>query len=244
VKRSTAIALALGLGLALFAGTAAASGPSGGAVDAAGLSKVRAYAANAGLSKDWQDFFVLVAYRESKGKNLVGLGHDSGAPPYIHLNHGEGEAVAAGRAYDRNADQYAGCWPRSVYTWGSGGWFGILPANGLEVFDDTAWVCLHPWTVTDPAISLVMAIGMARRLMGWDSFDGTVLSLRVGWGDPSSMGDADVLAAKRPAYAADAKAAGLSVTFLDRQLTKPPLADPAALALSLGANLETWMPGA
>jgi hypothetical protein len=34
------------------------------------------------------------------------------------------------------------------------------------------------------------------------------------------------------------------VAFLDRQLTKPPLADPVALARSLGANLETWMPGA
>lgn len=245
MKRGTAIALAVGLGLALFAGGAAASVPGGKPVSAKGLKQARAFAALAGLSSDWQDVRMFVAYGESKGNNFAGLGHTSGAPPHMDLNLGEAEAVAAKRAYDRNAEQYGGCWPEAVYTFGSGGWDGMLPANGLDVFAGTEYVCLHPWTVMDPAIETVMWIGFVRRLYGWDGFqvEPTVLNLRVGIGDPSSMGDPAVLAAKRPKYEKQLREIGLPVSLLDRRLPRPPLGDPVALARKLGANLEAWMPG-
>lgn len=227
-------------------GAPSSEGPAVTPPSTPGLNMVRGYAMNAGLPKVWQDFFAFVAARESNGKNLVGLGVPQGAPPYIKLNHGPAEAVAAKRAYDRNADDYASCWPEAVYTWGSGGWFAILPGNGLRVFVDANLRCVHPWAVIDPAMGLVMGIGMARRLMDWGTFKAnpTVLTLRVGWGDPSDMGNASVLAAKRPGYEKDAAEAGLPASFLDTVLdVKPPLTGGAvALATALGADVDAWLP--
>lgn len=207
-----------------------------------GLSDVRQKAIIVGASKEWQDFFILVAQGESGGNTSVGLGVQTDAPPWAHMNYSTAEAKAAARAYDRNKKHYVGCWPKQAYGFGSGGWFGLLPANGIIAFkDDSELRCLHPWSVFDAPTAMVMAAWFARRLQGWSNWDGTVLSLRVGWGAPEKMGDVSYLEQKRAKFEEDCRQVGLPESFLDHKLTrwKP---DPATELFNKIGGDRGWLP--
>lgn len=202
----------LGLGALTLLGGAAEAQPSGASsgTGARRVAAVRGLAAEAGLPEAWGDFFAMVAWRESKGDPEA-------------TNDSEGEAEAAGKAYRRNRERYEGCGhPESAYTWGSGGWFGILPANGLAQLGDELR-CLPPSSVLEPRVALAMAVGMARGLMRWDGFAKVPswLNLRAMWGWPAKGGDAAYLAAARPEFAKDAAAVGLPRGWLDGR--PPPL---------------------
>jgi hypothetical protein len=248
-------ALALGIGLvgaAAFAGSANTGGGAGsadrpefaGKPNAAGLSGLRVFSTAAGLDKDWQDFLQIVAYGESRGHNDVGLGTAVGAPPWARMNRSKSEAKAAAIRYDAHEARYARCWARVVYVFGSGGFFAMLPASAMAVFADTELECMHPWAVFDPAPSLVMAMGYADRLMRWDGYadEPTFLNLRVGWGNPSKMGDAATLAEKRKKFSDHAQAIGLPPSLLDRRPSRLDF-DPVALFFFLGGNVG-WLPTA
>lgn len=212
-------------------------GPS----SAEGLEFVRQLAIMTGAPKPWQDFFVLIAQRESKGVPNVGRGVKVGAPEWIDLYASTGESSAATTAYEAHLDEYAQCWPKPGYTFGSGGLFAQLPGYGLQAFAGSPLICLHPWVVFDPLISMIMAVDFARRLTHWPSWQGTVLSLRVGWGNPSKMDDAAYLAERRKKYRDDAKKAGLDPAFVDSKLPPwTPLSGPV-LFDALGGD-EGWLP--
>lgn len=210
--------------------------------DKGGLARVRQLAIAAGAPKPWQDFFVLVARGESGGNNLVGLGHAQDFPPFAQRNESEAEATAAKKAY-KGHPKLHGCWPDGLYEFGSGGYFGLLPAYGLAAFeDDPTLKCLHPWSVFDGPLSMVMAIKFARRLTQWSSWDGTVLSLRVGWGNPSAMDSEATLAEKRDRFTKHVIDAGLPASFLDAKLPswKPP--SVIELVAKLAAQTAGWLP--
>jgi hypothetical protein len=210
--------------------------------DATGLSSVRQHAILVGAPKPWQDFFILVAQGESGGNNLVGLGVQTDAPPYVHMNYSTAEAAAAGRAYDRNAEHFTNCWPQGAYEFGSGGWFGLLPANALVAFKtDGELRCLHPWSVFDTKIAMIMAAWFARRLTGWSNWDGTVLSLRVGWGAPEKMGDQEYLEQKRSKFEEDCRQVGLPESFLDTKLARWKPKPASTLFAELGGDRQ-WLP--
>lgn len=174
------------------------------------IAAVRALAAQAGLPAAWGDFFALVAWNESKGYPTA-------------YNDRASEAAAAKTAFERNEHRYVDCGhPEAAYTRGSGGLFGIIPANGLAQLGDEH-ECLHPDTVTDPRVALAMAVGMARGLMGWQKFKKkpTWLNLRTMWGAPNKGGDSSYLAKVRPHFVEDAAAVGLPPSWLDK--TPPPL---------------------
>lgn len=210
--------------------------------NATGLSNVRQAAIMVGADKQWQNFFLLVAQGESGGNNLVGLGVETDAPPYVHMNFSNAEAKAAQRAYDRNAEHFTSCWPAGAYEFGSGGWFGLLPANGLVAFKaDNTLRCLHPWSVFDPKISMIMAAWFARRLTGWSNWDGTVLSLRVGWGAPEKMGDASYIESKRDKFVEDCLQVGLPPSFLDTKLARWKPKNASTLFSELGGDVQ-WLP--
>lgn len=207
-----------------------------------GLSDVRQLAIMIDAPKEWQDFFVLTAQGESGGKTDVGLGIKTDAPPWADMNSSQKEAKAAKRAYDRNKESYVGCWPAQAYGFGSGGWFGLLPANAIIAFKNDAELrCLHPWSVFDPRIAIVMAAWFSRRLQGWSNWDGTVLSMRVGWGSPDSMGDIDKLNDKREKFAEDCRQAGLPTSFLDQKLPRWKPA-PAVELFNLVGGDRGWLP--
>lgn len=161
-----------------------------------GQDELRYYLRERGLDENWVTFFEATAAGESGFNNLVGLGDPGGnVPGAVRINKSSGEATAAQAAFDRN-DYLHGCpWPASAYVFGSGGWFGQLPANALRAYKGTEHECLHPWYVFDPVFSIDMAVAQAKRLMGWDNFKSAPnwLNLRVGWGAPGEMDDDDAM---------------------------------------------------
>lgn len=174
------------------------------------VAPIRGLAAEAGLPEEWGDFLALVAWRESKGNPQA-------------INDSPHEADAAARAYDRNRHRYTGCgYAAASYTFGSGGWFGMLPANGLAQLGK-AHRCLAPSSVFEPRVAMAMAVGFARGLMQWDGYAKTPtwLNLRAMWGWPAKGGDADYLRNARPEFTKDAAAVGLPPSWLDRR--PPPL---------------------
>ncbi len=193
------------------AGSAEASPrPSLNTKGASRVAAVRGLAAEVGLPDAWGDFFALVARRESKGfENAV--------------NDSASEAEAAATAFERNRARYAGCgYPDGAYTFGSGGWFGILPANGLAQLGE-GFACLDPASVFEPRVAMAMAVGFARGLMGWKKFQRvpTWLNLRAMWGWPAKGGDPQRLVAVRRKFTQDAADVGLPASWLDQQ--PPPL---------------------
>jgi hypothetical protein len=97
----------------------------------------------------FSDFAAAVAWRESRYNPQA-------------KNTAPAEAAAAARGYDANGDRYAGSgFPRSRYTFGSGGWFGFLPSTALA---DREWNDADPFLIFDPAASVVLLGAFAQRI--------------------------------------------------------------------------------
>jgi len=236
---------AAALGVALVAG--GPTGGSGAANDApiaeAGLGDLVAVMDAAQLPEDWQIFLAAVAWGESRWNSDVGLGPNDhpGRPPWLRRSKASAglqraEAKAALRAYRHNANRFAGSpWPEDRYTWGSGGYFGMLPAyaviNGFAATPQ--WIPqIDPWDVTDPIVSVVCAVGFARGLMRWRQFKqggGTWLALRVGWGRPGSMASKGRQNQVRPKLARALAELGVPESFMYRKV--PQLTIPKGAAL-------------
>jgi len=226
------------IGAAVLGLVAASGSPGSGSVgewpDAAGLNDLEAAMDAADLPEDWQIFFAATSYGESKWHTDVGLGPNShnGRPPWLRESKASkklqtNEAKAACRAYEKNAAKWfaQSPWPKSRYCFGSAGWFGFLPTYGLiSGFKATPELVaqIDPWDVTDPLVSLVMAIGYARGLMRWKQFTkggATWLTLRVGWGRPGSMSTARTNAKIRKKFAAHLDELGVPASWMDRKVT-------------------------
>lgn len=236
------IAAIFGSGSAKGAGAAGWTPP-----DKAGLNLLRELGERAGLTELQIAFFALVAYGESRFNNLVGLGRPElfpqGTQPNLNASTAaqDNESDAAFNAYDRNRALFEGCGhPPAAYGFGSGGWFGMLPANGLAQLKGTPLVCLSPYAVFDPIAALVMAYGFARGLQGWSQFQmlPTVANLRAMWGWPAKGGDPAYLASKREKFEAHAKAIGLGPGFLDSPIPRLPKVDLAAMYHQLSAGVS------
>ncbi len=151
-----------------------------------------------GLGPDWLRFFEQTSKRESGFNNLI-------------ANERGWEPGAARRAAQRNWTEKRNLstlgWSLDAWSFGSGGWFGQLPANNLGIFTDAFIRERGPRAVFEMGASLAAAVGYARGIMGWKNFDGTWASLDVGWGNPSKMSDPEKLDG-RPKRIED-RAAGL-----------------------------------
>jgi len=211
----------VGLGGLALAGSANAAPPrlGRGNGEPPSVDAVRGLAREAGLAEEWADFFAFVAWRESKGNPAA-------------RNSSETEAEKAAESYDRNVHRLGECGhPRSAYVFGSGGWFGFLPAVGLTQLGPE-YRCLPPSSVFEPRVAVAMAVGFARGLMRWKRFQEvpTWLNLRLMWGSPSDGGDAEALRLARDKYEADSQDVGLDPEWLDEE--PPPLPTTAAEILA------------
>jgi hypothetical protein len=242
---------------ALLAGGASAGGsaPPGTEISSAGFAEIRRLSREVGLSKDYEDFLVLTAYGESRGNNLVGLGNPARFPPWTRtyerwVEQGRPALTSAQRREAKRAEEgydarpwLHGCWPRIVYTFGSGGLFAMLPSTALAAYRGTELQCQHPWTVFDAPTSFVMALATIVRLQRWSQWkeNPTILALRVGWGLPRNMNDSAVLADRRKRYTEHCKAVGIHPSLLDRRPTPLPTFDPVSLTRAVGGLV--WLPG-
>lgn len=205
--------------------TRAKIGPAG----KRGLGDLMRLMERAQTPPDWQVFFAAVAHHESRWNSSA-------------WNQASSEVAASARAYDRNKDRYSHCpWPASAYKIGSGGWFGLIPANALAAFWDTQLHCLSPNSIFDPVPSFAMAVDYARRLQRWGQFqvNPTWLNLNRGWKAPSNMGSVvpGSDAALREALAA-LRSRGWDIPsgWENRAATPLPLPSAAEIYFELGGD--------
>lgn len=196
----------------------------------------------AGLHKDWVTFYLGVAANESGFQSNVVLGDPSIAPAGSkpssrNADLGMAESAAAKTAFQRAIEQgRLDCeYPATRYTYGSAGWFAMLPANALAAYDKTSLSCRDPWLLLHPADQVVCAIEFARRLLGWPTYKAnpTFLTLRQGWANPSRMDDPAAIEAMRAKFGKHLGSIGIGASFMDK---KPP-ALPAKDVVSLHTKL-------
>lgn len=223
-------AIALLLLLALASGGKPAPGEKGAGPYPKGAKAVREQARRAGMDESWVTFLAAVAHHESRWNPRVAFGDPTQAiiPPDVKLNTkpeslARHESQAGLVALKRNRERGDMGYPPGRYAY-SGGWFGILPANGLyAAFKGTEGSSMDPWVVFDPWISTLMAIGYAQGLMGWKSFrrgPRSWLSLNRGWKHPGKMDEAMDGTDNR--FFKALKAIGVPASFAHEKVTSLP----------------------
>lgn len=236
-----AIAILVGLFSLGLSGSASASGPEVAPVTG-GQRRLRELLQLLPLDDTQRSALVLVARGESGFNPLVGLGIPALFPPGTQPNLKASaklqaaEARAARRLYQRNAGLFAACGhPADAYSFGSGGWCGLLPASGLAQLAGTPLVCWAPSSIFDERRGLLLAVLYARALQGWAGFKKipTVATLRRGWGLPSAMGE-PIPEKKRAKFQRHANEIG-EPQLLDREVKRFP-GDPLALWQALGGD--------
>lgn len=178
-----------------------------------------------GLDDDWVRWFLAVARGESRFTSNVVLGARAlypvgSVPSPLTDTLGPREAAGAVTAYERARSQgRLDCpWGKDAYTWGSGGWLGQIPANAWAAYKGTQLACRHPWYLLHPVDQVITAIEYLRRLSGWSAYkaDPTLLTARVGWGNPSAMDSPAHRERVATEFAADLDAIGLPADFASR----------------------------
>lgn len=188
-----------------------------------------------GVDRQWLRFFLATARGESGFTSNMVLGDRSlyptgSKPSKLTDTLGPGEANGARKAYDRAFDKgrLEGCpWSAGAYSWGSGGWLAMLPANAWYAYKDTSLRCRHPWYLLHPVDHVVVGIDFARRLMGWSAFKAnpTWLTLRVGWGNPSAMDDPKAHERVAKKFGDQLRALGLAPEWMNERVTALPKHD-------------------
>jgi hypothetical protein len=150
-------------------------------------------------------FAAVQRFTESRGNPKAGLGRPELFPAWAEPNRRasvesrEHEAAAALAAYERNAYKLADSpFPKPAWVFGSGGAYGLIPANALAPFFDTLALRrgeVGPYDVFDPKRSTVLFADMVRRLIERDEFKGLPpdaknwLAIKRGLAAPSLMAD-------------------------------------------------------
>ena len=200
-----------------------------------GAAMLQAMSKTAGADIEWQRFLLATARGESGFTSNVVLGNPSlyprgSTPSAMTEELGPSEANAARLAYERaiNVGRLHGCpWPASAYVWGSGGWLGMLPANAWMAYQTTSLQCRHPWYLLHPGDHVVTGLEFGRRLTGWSTFKAapTWLTLRVGWGNPSAMGDPKARERIAAKFGKHLDALGLNAKWMNGKVTSLPRID-------------------
>jgi hypothetical protein len=221
VNGTSAIAVLLLAALALGSDplpSPAAAGPNG-----AGMPPLRLLLERAGLDSSWRDFLMLVASAESTFNPAA-------------VNDDPGEKAAAATAYDRNAKRLAGCSAtRAAYVFGSGGYFGFLPAIAVFQLGAPWSPCIDPAAALfDTRFAVAVAIGYARGLTRYHSYRRAPswARMRAGWRSPKSMSNEAIVSEKATRLEDEARRLGLA--FSDALAMPPPLPTPAQALERLG----------
>lgn len=205
---------------------------------------VRQLAYQVGAPPAWADMFALIARGESGGNPNKMLGIKLGSPTWAQGGGSssveKAEAKAARAVFESGRKHVTRCaWPIDDYCFGSAGLFAMLPMSGLKAFWGSELECLHPWSVFDEKITMIMAGHFAWRLTQRSGYQGTVWSLRRGWGIPGGMANAP--ADKLAKWRGHCQDIGLPPSFLDTKLPPWKPIPATQMFLAIGAD-RLWLP--
>ena len=133
-----------------------------------------------GAPRELARFAALQRYTESRGNPKAGLGRIELFPKGTEPNKSaskaarEHESAAALEAYERNAAAYGESpYRKPAWVFGSGGAYGLIPANALAPFRETDALRrgkVGPQDVFHPWKSTVLFVDLVHRLMKRDEF--------------------------------------------------------------------------
>ena len=163
------------------------------------------YVRRTGAPRELARFAALQRYTESRGNPLAGLGRIELFPSWAEPRKSaskqarEHEADAALTAYERNAAAYAESpYRKPQWVFGSGGAYGLIPANALIAFKNTDALRsgkVGPHDVFDAWKSTVLFADYVHRLLQRDEFRELPpaaknwLAIKRGMAAPSLMAD-------------------------------------------------------
>jgi hypothetical protein len=160
----------------------------------------------AGVPKEIKILAALQRYTESRGNPKAGLGRPELFPWWAEPRNALREeqlleSEAASIAYDRNREAYAeSLYPRHMWIFGSGGPYGMIPANALAPWRGTDALRrgkVTPYDVFNPWRATVFFVDYVRRVMDGPGFrelppgSRNILALKRGLAAPSLVADHD-----------------------------------------------------
>ncbi|MFV8755741.1 hypothetical protein ACNOYE_34755 [Nannocystaceae bacterium ST9] len=158
-----------------------------------------------GAPRELAKFAALQRYTESRDNPKAGLGRPELFPWWAEPRRSAGkaeqdqESAAALEAYERNAASYGESpYRKPAWVFGSGGAYGLIPANALASFRDSDPLrrgTVGPYDVFDPWKSTVLFADYVYRLIHRDEFAELPsvarnwLAVKRGLASPSLMAD-------------------------------------------------------
>ncbi len=196
----------------------------------------------AGVPEDIATLLNFVAVGESGWNPRVGFGLPDHTPAGVKIRYGPTEAKFAARAYHsvkkRHPATLEGCThPEAHYTFGSGGLFAALPVYWIHHLRSTPLRCASPFEVFDPAFAIAGAYSFARGIQRNGGYQGTVKSLRAGWGSLKRMQVPSRYAHKLPKWRKHAQRVGKPSSYIDGPAPTVPKRDLYELYKRLGGRL-------
>lgn len=198
--------------------------------------------ARTGAPVELRPLAALQRYTESRGNPKAGLGRPELFPGWAEPRNALreeqiAESDAAAVAYDRNQDAYIESpYPRRMWIFGSGGPYGLIPANALAPWRRTDTLRrgkVTPYDVFNPWRATVFLVDYVKRLVDRPAFrdlppsSRNLLALKRGLASPDLVADYEEHRARsrtvRRKAGEAAKAVGLHEDVL---YTKVPLVWP------------------
>ncbi len=217
---------------------------SDGEVSERGRGLIPRLCAQAGIPEDIATMLNFVARGESGWNPRVGMGIKTpeNTPADVPLRRSASEAAAAARAFRavkrRHPGTLEGCThPESHYTFGSGGLFAALPVYWVHHLRATPLRCASPWEVFDAPFAIAGAYSFARGIQRNGGYEGTIKSLRAGWGSLKRMGNPPSYAHKLPKWRRHAQDVGRPTSYIDGPAPSVPARDLYELYKALGGRL-------
>lgn len=234
------IPIALVAGVAVLAAASSSDASGLDVEDRPGLARVAELGEAAELPPDAVTFLTAVAWSESRGNRLASLGPNDhpGRPPWATKSRAprarqDREAARSAAAFDRVFGRRSMPFPRDRYTYGGGGWGGLLPTYAVNILgtDFDPWDAVH-----GEAPGFAATVGFMRGLMRYDGFKAnpTFLTLWAGRGSPTTIGTAARNAKKRKGFLRALREVGVSnpSAFMNRRVPARDTWPTAAQVLS------------
>lgn len=223
-------------------GAVAVGGLAGTALLVSQAPPYRRYLARTGAPPELEALAAIQRYTESRGNAKAGLGRPELFPSWAEPRNARREVQvhesdAAAIAYDRNESAYLESpFPRRMWIFGSGGPYGMIPANALAPWRGTdalrrgkvtPYDVFHPWRSTVFFVDYVFRLVNRQEFRELPPQHRTILALKRGLASPKLVADANEDNPRSRTSRRNATEAALALGLSEDVLyTKVPLAWP------------------